>query len=120
MQGTFRSLDSRCAVLLFACQARFLETVDDVTDQFFDEDVAHVVRRIGRCGWKLAGPFSQDYDDCVEALDRFRRMAATSPERVKEYEQLLGDLERDICRTLHSHKHSRTEPCSSHHRETDE
>ena len=42
----------------------------------------------------------QDYDDCAAALDRFRQLAETSPGRVKEYEQILAELEADIRRAL--------------------
>ena len=41
-----------------------------------------------------------DYDQCAEALGRFREQAEILPERVAEYEQLLADLEDDIRRIL--------------------
>ena len=42
----------------------------------------------------------QDYDQCAEALMRFREQAGTLPERVAEYEQLLAELEDDIRQAL--------------------
>lgn len=42
----------------------------------------------------------QDYDQCAEALIRFREQAVPLPERVAEYERLLAELERDIREAL--------------------
>ncbi len=40
----------------------------------------------------------QDYNDCVEALRDFRQTHEQSHQRVREYEQLLTELEADIRR----------------------
>ena len=37
-----------------------------------------------------------DYDRCAEALGRFRDEADVLPERVREYELLLTELQEDI------------------------
>ena len=45
-----------------------------------------------------------DYDQCLEALRRFREQADVPPGRIAEYEQLLIELEKDIRAALDTTK----------------
>ena len=44
----------------------------------------------------------RDYDTCSEALARFQNQSETLPERIREYERLLSELETDVRRALDS------------------